>query len=119
VNNSYLGLIRQAQRTFEMDYSVQLAFDNQNAPELAGAGVDHVKVAEGLGCKAVRVSDPERIQDGIAQARRLMREHRVPVVLEVMLERVTNIAMGPEIDKIVEFEPTAESIAESLEPIAA
>jgi tartronate-semialdehyde synthase len=30
VNNSYLGLIRQSQRGFEMDYCVQLAFDNQN-----------------------------------------------------------------------------------------
>ena len=30
VNNSYLGLIRQSQRGFEMDYCVQLAFENQN-----------------------------------------------------------------------------------------
>src|SRR6266404_2137816 len=28
VNNSYLGLIRQAQRGFQMDYAVSLAFDN-------------------------------------------------------------------------------------------
>lgn len=55
VNNSYLGLIRQAQRAFDMDYCVQLAFDNVNAPELNGYGVDHVAVAEGLGCKALRV----------------------------------------------------------------
>ena len=55
VNNSYLGLIRQAQRGFDMDYCVQLAFENINAPELGGYGVDHVKVAEGLGCKAIRV----------------------------------------------------------------
>src|SRR5712664_4224179 len=55
VNNSYLGLIRQAQRGFEMDYCVQLAFENINAPEINGYGVDHVAVAEGLGCKAIRV----------------------------------------------------------------
>ena len=60
VNNSYLGLIRQSQRGFKMDYCVQLAFENVNAPELGGYGVDHVKVAEGLGCKAIRVTDPER-----------------------------------------------------------
>lgn len=42
VNNSYLGLIRQAQRGFDMDYGVQLAFDNINAPELEGYGVDHM-----------------------------------------------------------------------------
>jgi tartronate-semialdehyde synthase len=28
VNNSYLGLIRQAQRGFDMDYAVQLSFEN-------------------------------------------------------------------------------------------
>ena len=55
VNNAYLGLIRQSQRGFDMDYCVQLSFDNVNAPELGGYGVDHVKVAEGLGCKAIRV----------------------------------------------------------------
>jgi tartronate-semialdehyde synthase len=114
VNNSYLGLIRQAQRAFDMDYNVQLAFDNVNAPELNGAGVDHVAVAEGLGCKAIRVWDPGCIQDAFRQARELMREHRVPVVVEVMLERVTNIAMGPEIDKITEFEPVASSLEEAL-----
>ena len=35
VNNSYLGLIRQAQRGFSMDYCVQLAFDNQNVEDEA------------------------------------------------------------------------------------
>ena len=30
VNNSYLGLIRQAQRGFDMDYNVQLSFENVN-----------------------------------------------------------------------------------------
>ncbi|HSU71851.1 MAG TPA: glyoxylate carboligase, partial [Micrococcaceae bacterium] len=58
VNNSYLGLIRQSQRGFEMDYEVSLAFENINSPETQGYGVDHVKVAEGLGCKAIRVEDP-------------------------------------------------------------
>ena len=59
VNNSYLGLIRQSQRGFEMDYCVQLSFENVNTPELGGYGVDHVKVAEGLGCKAIRVDRPD------------------------------------------------------------
>ncbi len=113
VNNSYLGLIRQAQRNFDMDYNVQLSFDNINAPELKGAGVDHVAVAEGLGCKAVRVWEPGKIQEALAQARALMKEFRVPVVVEVMLERVTNIAMGTEIDNVTEFEPVAESIEDA------
>jgi len=113
VNNSYLGLIRQAQRNFDMDYCVQLAFDNVNAPELDGYGVDHVKVVEGLGCKALRVFRPEDIAPAFARARELMAEFSVPVVVEVILERVTNIAMGTEIDNINEFEPV-EDIEEAV-----
>ena len=33
-----------------------------------------------------------------------MEQDRVPVVVEIILERVTNIAMGTEIDNIIEFE---------------
>jgi len=107
VNNSYLGLIRQSQRGFDMDYCVQLAFDNINSPELAGYGVDHVKVAEGLGCKAIRVDRPEDLATAFETARKLMAEYRVPVLVEVILERVTNIAMGTELDNVVEFEELA------------
>ncbi|MCF7532827.1 glyoxylate carboligase [Pseudomonas petrae] len=113
VNNSYLGLIRQAQRNFDIDYCVQLAFDNINAPELEGYGVDHVAVAEGLGCKAIRVLDPAHLQAAFAEATRLMQQYRVPVVVEIILERVTNIAMGTEINAINEFESLAESRADA------
>lgn len=110
VNNAYLGLIRQAQRGFEMDYCVQLGFENINADQsgMEGYGVDHVAVVEGLGCKAIRVFRQEDLQPAIEQAQAWMAEHQVPVVIEVILERVTNIAMGTEIDAINEFEPLAE-----------
>jgi len=108
VNNSYLGLIRQAQRGFQMDYCVSLAFDNVNAPETGGYGVDHVKVVEGLGCKAIRVHKQEEIDPAIQQAEQWMKQYQVPVVIEVILERVTNIAMGTEIDNVVEFEELAK-----------
>jgi tartronate-semialdehyde synthase len=108
VNNAYLGLIRQAQRNFDMDYCVQLSFENINAPELNGYGVDHVAVAEGLGCKAIRVLEPGHIRPAFAQARAWMAQYRVPVVVEVILERVTNIAMGAEIDRITEFEDVVD-----------
>jgi tartronate-semialdehyde synthase len=103
VNNAYLGLIRQAQRGFEMDYCVQLSFENINAPELEGYGVDHVAVVEGLGCKAIRVFNPDDLIPAFERARELMRQYQVPVVVEVILERVTNIAMGTEIDALNEF----------------
>src|SRR4051812_2146106 len=108
VNNSYLGLIRQAQRGFEMDFCVQLAFENQNMPEdagdLRGYGVDHQQVVAGLGCKSLRVTDPEKIRGALVEAQEMARQYRVPVVVEVILEKVTNIAMGTEIDKVAEFE---------------
>ena len=106
VNNSYLGLIRQSQRGFDMDYCVQLAFENDNVsdPDLKGYGVDHGQVVRGLGCKSLRVTDPAHLQSTLREAKTLARTHRVPVVVEVILERVTNISMGTEIDKIVEFE---------------
>jgi len=106
VNNSYLGLIRQSQRGFEMDYCVQLAFENQNVddPTLKGYGVDHQAVVEGLGCKALRVTDPAKIQAALREAQAMARKYSVPVVVEVILEKVTNIAMGTEINAINEFE---------------
>jgi tartronate-semialdehyde synthase len=123
VNNSYLGLIRQSQRGFEMDYCVQLGFDNINAAEDAGVersyGVDHMKVVEGLGCKAIRVYKQDEMTPAIQRAEQLMAEFGVPVVIEVMLERVTNIAMGTEIDNITEFEPLAETIADAPTAVAA
>ncbi|MCM3806900.1 glyoxylate carboligase [Streptomyces sp. DR7-3] len=108
VNNAYLGLIRQAQRAFDMDYHVQLSFENVNAPEVNGYGVDHVKVAEGLGCKAIRVYDPNELGAAFDQAKKLITDYRVPVVVEVVLERVTNVSMGGAgLDSINEFEPVA------------
>ena len=107
VNNSYLGLIRQSQRGFSMDYCVQLSFDNVNSPEVQGYGMDHVKVAEGLGCKAIRVHEQKEIAPAIQQAEAWMAQYQVPVVIEVILERVTNIAMGTEINNVTEFEELA------------
>jgi tartronate-semialdehyde synthase len=113
VNNAYLGLIRQSQRGFSMDYCVQLGFENVNAPEMGGYGVDHQKVVEGLGCKFVRVHKQEEIAPAIKQAEAWMDEHQVPVVIEVMLERVTNISMGTEIDAVNEFEELAKGKADA------
>ena len=113
VNNAYLGLIRQSQRGFEMDYCVQLSFENVNTPGLGGYGVDHVKVAEGLGCKALRVFEPDEILPALEQAKELMEEFRVPVIVEAILERVTNVSMGTELDNVTEFEELAMTGADA------
>jgi tartronate-semialdehyde synthase len=108
LNNAYLGLIRQAERGYQMDYEVQLGFNNVNAPGIGEYGVDHVKATESLGCLAIRVFQPDELAPAFEKARALSREKRLPVVVEVITERATNIAMGPEIDQITEFEEIAD-----------
>ncbi|MEW2488995.1 glyoxylate carboligase [Streptomyces sp. NPDC048411] len=108
VNNSYLGLIRQAQRNLDINFQVNLEFENINSPELGVYGVDHVKVVEGLGCKAIRVTEPDRLLPAFEEAKKLAAEFRVPVVVEAILERITNISMsGAGIDAVNEWEDIA------------
>ncbi|MFJ9697624.1 glyoxylate carboligase [Kitasatospora sp. NPDC101183] len=122
VNNSYLGLIRQAQRNFDIDFQVNLEFENLNSPELGVYGVDHVKVVEGLGCKAIRVTEPDQLLPAFEGAKKLAAEFRVPVVVEAILERVTNISMAAaDIDKVNEFEELAtlpEHAPTAIRPLA-
>lgn len=108
VNNSYLGLIRQAQRNLDINFQVNLEFENINSPELGVYGVDHVKVVEGLGCKAIRVTEPDQLLPAFEEAKKLAAEFRVPVVVEAILERITNISMsGTGIDAVNEWEDIA------------
>ena len=68
----------------------------------------------GIACLPDRVDEFRGgVAAAIEQANRWMDEFQVPVVIEVMLERVTNISMGTEIDAINEFEELATSIADA------
>ncbi|MFF5427704.1 MULTISPECIES: glyoxylate carboligase [unclassified Streptomyces] len=109
VNNAYLGLIRQAQGGLGINFEVNLEFENINTPEIGVYGVDHVKVAEGLGVKAIRVEDPEKLGEALEQAKKMAVEFQVPVVVEAILERITNIAMSKTVDMsdVTEFEELA------------
>ena len=42
-----------------------------------------------------------------------MAQYRVPVVVEVILERVTNISMGSELDNVTEFEEIADGATDA------
>ena len=57
VNNAYLGLIRQSQRGFDMDYCVQLSFENVNTHDASGYG-DDVRVAEASAARRFACSSP-------------------------------------------------------------
>ncbi len=54
------------------------------------------------------MTDPEEILPALEKAKALAQEYQVPVVVEVILERLTNVSMGVEIDAVVEFEELAE-----------
>lgn len=104
LNNAYLGLIRQGEKPYGMDFEVQLSFENVHAPELGAYGVDHVRIFEGFGGVARRVTRPEEIEPALRWAREEAARRQLPVLVEVITERVTDMAMGPEIDRIVEFD---------------
>ena len=53
------------------------------------------------------MEDPDDLQAAFDKASALMGEYRVPVVVEVILEKVTNISMGVEINAVNEFEELA------------
>ena len=108
LNNAYLGLIRQGEKAYGMDYEVQLGFTNPHAPELGDYGVDHVRAAEAFGAIARRVTRPQERAPAFAWARAEAERRQLPVVVEVITEKVTDIAMGPEIDAIQEFEPVLD-----------
>lgn len=101
LNNFNLGLIRQAEIGYGMDYAIDLGYDAGAGDEI---GIDHVKVMEAMGCTARRVEKPDEIADALAWGRRQVHESKRPVLVEILIERNANAAMGPAIDKIKEFE---------------
>jgi tartronate-semialdehyde synthase len=105
VNNGYMGLIRQSELPYEMDFGVDLFYDG---PSSEGYGMDHVAVMEAMGAAGRRVTRPEEIKPALEWAVRASEERRVPVLVEVIVERKTNAAMGTAINNIMEFEELAE-----------
>ncbi|MEV4890759.1 thiamine pyrophosphate-binding protein [Nonomuraea sp. NPDC055795] len=73
-------------------------------------GVDHVKAMESFGCPARRVERPGDLRDALAWASAEAAQKRLPVLVEVMVEREANAAMGPALDAIKEFEPLPELV---------
>jgi len=101
INNAYMGLIRQAEYKFEMNYGVDLAYDESY-------GMDHVKVMEGMGAFGRRVTRPDEIADALAWAVETSERERRPALVEVLIEREADAAMGTSIDEIQEFEPVED-----------
>lgn len=63
VNNAYLGLIRQNQKcAYNFEYGVDMPY-NQDGE------IDYVKVAQGLGCEAERVTTPDALAAALVRAK--------------------------------------------------
>ncbi|OPC83780.1 glyoxylate carboligase [Embleya scabrispora] len=97
INNEYLGLIRQASIPYEMNYQVDIHYDE--------VGTDNVKLMEAYGCSGKRVIEPGDIRPTIEWARKEAQRTSRPVLVEIMIEREANTPHGPAIDAVREFEP--------------
>ncbi|MBG0829422.1 glyoxylate carboligase [Planomonospora sp. ID67723] len=102
INNEYLGLIRQASIPYDMNYQVDIHYDEY--------GTDNVKIMEAYGCSGRRVLDPADIRDALEWARKEARATSRPVLVEIMIEREANTPHGPAIDAVREFEPVPEQV---------
>ncbi|WP_103354336.1 glyoxylate carboligase [Amycolatopsis sp. CA-128772] len=97
LNNEYLGLIRQAETGYEMNFEVDIHYDSN--------GTDNVKIMEAYGCSGTRVHEPGEIRTSLEWARKEAERTSRPVLVEIMIEREGNAAMGAALDAVKEFEP--------------
>lgn len=93
VNNGYLSLIRQNQRyAYEFEYGVDLTYN--------GRGIDFVTLAQAFGAYGERVERPEDLRPAFERAVACGR----PAVIDVIVERNTDAAMGNSLDTVREFD---------------
>ena len=74
LNNKVLGMVRQWQTLF---------YGKRYSATILDDGVDFCKVAEGLGCKAIRVTKKEEVAPAIKEAL----EAKGPIVIECMIDQ--------------------------------
>ncbi len=105
VNNAYMSLIRQPEKhQYDMNIGVDIGYEGPDSEY----GIDFVGVMEAMGAMGRRVRRPEDIEPALEWAVRASEERRVPALVEVIVERETDAAMGLSIDNINEFEPVEE-----------
>lgn len=90
INNHVLGMVRQWQTLF---------YGKRYSQTILSDKVDFCKVAEGLGCAAIRVTEKEEIGPALEKAIAL----KAPVLIECMI---------PEDDKVFPMVPAGASITE-------
>ena len=93
INNHVLGMVRQWQTLF---------YGKRYSQTVLNDGVDFCKVAEGLGCEAIRVTKKEEVAPAIEKAIALKK----PVLLDCII---------PEDDKVFPMVPAGAPISEAFD----
>ncbi|MBQ2116785.1 MAG: biosynthetic-type acetolactate synthase large subunit [Lachnospiraceae bacterium] len=93
INNHVLGMVRQWQTLF---------YDKRYSQTVLTDKVDFVKVSEGLGCEAIRVTKKEEVAPAIERAISLNK----PVVIECIIE---------EDDKVFPMVPAGAAISDAFD----
>jgi tartronate-semialdehyde synthase len=102
LNNGYLSLIRQPSKyIYEMNYAVNIGYGD-------GYGPDFVKIMEGFGGLGRRVLKPDEIKPALAWAVQESNARRIPVLVEIRVDRETDASMGVSLDKIIERDPVID-----------
>ena len=83
LNNGYMGLIRQSELHYDMNYAVDIAYEGPDNDY----GIDNVVVMEAMGALGRRIWRPEEIRDALSWAVQASNERRVPALVEIMCER--------------------------------
>ena len=93
INNSVLGMVRQWQTLFYEQHYSQTVFKDK---------VDYCKVAEGLGCMAIRVTKKSEVVPALKKAI----NSKTPVLIDCIIE---------EDDKVFPMVPAGASISEAFD----
>ncbi len=93
INNSVLGMVRQWQNLFYQQHYSQTVFDDK---------VDYCKVAEGLGCTAIRVTKKSEVVPALKKALK----SKTPVLIDCIIE---------EDDKVFPMVSPGGSISEAFD----
>jgi tartronate-semialdehyde synthase len=105
LNNGYMSLIRQPEKyQYGINFGVDIGYSGPNG----ALGMDHVAVMEAMGALGRRVTTPDDIRPAIEWAIQASEEARVPALVEIIVEREADAAMGKSIDNINEYEPVEE-----------
>ncbi|HSH59240.1 MAG TPA: thiamine pyrophosphate-dependent enzyme, partial [Acidimicrobiales bacterium] len=109
LNNGYMSLIRQPSKyQYDMNFGVDIGYEGPNG----ALGMDHVAIMEAMGALGRRISNPDEIRSAIEWAIQASEDAQVPALVEIIVEREVDAAMGKSIDNINEYEPIEEGEGE-------